>query len=363
MTSPNLWPASSMRWRNWKARCAVLGPALLMVAFALPERGMAQTDRAADKLEELNVRVRTTHYALAGTVSDKTLQQYGDALEFIYREYAAGFSEVLGEEPATKAPAETPKKKPAGRRASRKEAKNSEVPADPPPKADDAQKEGQDDDAERFRVLVFSTDEEYQRFGKEFLSGSTEHTGGMFVPKLKAILICDRGNPDDTRSVLFHEAFHQFVHRYIKAPPTWLNEGLATYYGTAEITRGGLRFGDPPADYWKLVRKLISKNEAIPLRDVVQADRAEFYDASPVHLSGYKRLTRRTLYYAEAYTLIHTLLDDSTGRERLRDYIRDLAKSDAKGASKISEQYFGPDVCEHMTPYWIKRVESRPENR
>jgi hypothetical protein len=153
------------------------------------------------------------------------------------------------------------------------------------------------------------------------------------------------------------------MHRYIKAPPVWLNEGLATYYGDAEIGPGGLRFDSLATARWKLARKLIEKDQALPLWDVVKASRREFYDRSRVKLAGFEHLTRRSVYYAEAYTLIHTLLADPTARERLQNYIRDLARDEGRNTARITAEYFGPAVCEHMTPYWIADVQSRPENR
>lgn len=236
-----------------------LALALALAGFLTPADAQAQAGGLGARLKDLNVRVRTPHYALAGTVSEKTLQEYGKALEFIYREYAAGFAELVKNEPASAAEPNTPRKKaatPARKNQPKGAAAQPEDPNNAPVETLD-----QDDPAKRFRVLIFGTDEEYQTFGKEFLAGSTEHSGGMFIGSLNLLLIRDRGNLDDTRSVLFHEAFHQFMHRYVVNPPTWLNEGLAMYYGSAEPTRSGLKFTDPPGGFWKLVRKLIEKND------------------------------------------------------------------------------------------------------
>ncbi|MEW6250170.1 MAG: hypothetical protein AB1716_05955, partial [Planctomycetota bacterium] len=72
----------------------------------------------ADKLKEANIRVRTEHYALAGTVTPARLQEYGRLLEYIHREYSAGFAEVLADpnsaDPNSAAPApESPARPPA----------------------------------------------------------------------------------------------------------------------------------------------------------------------------------------------------------------------------------------------------------
>jgi hypothetical protein len=306
---------------------------LLILAAVLPGVCCAQKNALRAKLDQLNIRVRTEHYELAGTVSDRVLQEYGQMLETVYREYAAGFSELIG----------PPPKSPRGKKAQTQPGPSVAEP--------------------RFRVLIFGTESEYREFGAGFLAGGSEHSNGQFIESVEALLIADQGNPDSTRPILFHEAFHQFMHRYIKDPPVWLNEGLATYYGSAEVGPGGLRIGQSSAGRWKLVRKLIEKGQALPLWDVVQAGRKEFYDRTPVKLSGYGHLARRHLYYAEAFTLIHTLLADATGRERLRNYVRDLAHDAGRNTARITEEYFGPAVCEHMTPYWIAHVQSRPENR
>ena len=62
--------------------------------------------------------------------------------------------------------------------------------------------------------------------------------------------------------------------------------------------------------------------------------------------------------YAEAYTLIHAILADNTGRERLRNYVRDLAADDGTHTAKITAQYFDPSTCDHMTPFWVKHVQN-----
>lgn len=328
-------------------RSLALLAALLAASTCFAQRGVLH-----EKLKDLNVRLETDHYQLAGTVTDERLRVYGDALEYIYAEYEKGFAEVLKDEDKAARKAGK-KKRPTHRR--RKSARKKK--ADAPTRTLD-----QKDEQDRFPVIVFNNRKQYLDFGAAFL-GSSEHTIGSYVGSEKLLLILDQGNFDDTCEVLFHEAFHQFIDRHIKNPPVWLNEGLATHYGYAKPTKRGLSFRRPPPIKWQLTRKLISKGEALPLWSVVNASRREFYDKTPVHLSHWKGVTRSNLYYGEAYTLVHTLLYDQSGRKRLRNYLRDLAKDDGRGTPAITRKYFGPDVCEHMTPFWIKHVNSRPENK
>ncbi|MEW6253647.1 MAG: hypothetical protein AB1716_23625, partial [Planctomycetota bacterium] len=220
-----------------------------------------------------------------------------------------------------------------------------------------------DQEQQLFRVLVFAGRNQYVEFGREYVGGGTEHTSGVFIAQPPVLLIHDQGNINDTCDVLFHEAFHQFMQRHVKDPPMWLNEGLACYYGDAQPGGRGLRFDRLNADAWKLARKLIDKKKFIPLAEVVHATRAEFYDGTPLSLSGYDDLTRRNAFYVEAYTLIHAMLADQTARPRLQQYLRDLARDDGRSTAKITAQYFDRETCDRITPHWIRHVQSRPENK
>ncbi len=341
--------------QNWVARM-LLCPVLL--AGLLTPAAYAQFGDLKDKLEELNVRLTTDHYVLAGTVTDERLELYAEALEYVYREYQSGFSELL--EDQQKQARKSGKAK-TGRSRSSRGAGRSRRPSrdDEPP---ETRTMGQEYEQDRFPVIIFNNRHQYLEFGAAYLAGA-EHSIGMYVPSCKLLLILDQGNFEDTYEVLFHEAFHQFIDRHVKRPPVWVNEGLATHYGYGRPTASGLSFRRPPPLNWQLVRKLIQKKQAIPLWSVVSADRRAFYSSVPIKVSRFENVTMGNLYYAEAYTLVHTLMSDRSGRERLRNYVRDLANDDGSRTAQITREYFGPDVCDHMTSFWVKHVESRPENR
>ncbi len=331
---------------------------LVLFAGVLAPAAHAQFGDLKDKLKELNVRLTTDHYVLAGTVTDERLELYAQALEYVYREYQAGFSELL--EDQQKEARKSGKGKSGRSKSSRGAGRSSRRGrSDESPEARTMDQEYEQD---RFPVIIFNSRHQYLEFGAAYLAGS-EHSIGMYVPACKLLLILDQGNFDDTYEVLFHEAFHQFIDRHVKNPPIWVNEGLATHYGYGHPTASGLSFRRPPPLKWQLVRKLIQKRQAIPLWDVVSAGPRAFYSAVPIKVSRFENVTMRSLYYAEAYTLVHTLMSDRSGRERLRNYLRDLANDGGTRTAQITREYFGPEVCDHMTSFWVKHVESRPENR
>jgi hypothetical protein len=344
--------------RRLRQHSAIASPVTVLIAAAAwltPPACLGQRSDLAEKLKELNVRLETDHYVLAGTVTDSRLELYGQALEYIHREYRKGFSEVLKNQEKEDRAAGKSKSRDRSRQSGRRSSRRAERAADEEPRTMD-----QEDEQGRFPVIVFNNRQEYDAFGREFLGGA-EHSIGLYVPACKLLLIQDQGNFEDTTEVLFHEAFHQFMHRYVKNPPVWLDEGLAVHYGCARATSGGLTFRQPPAIRWQLTRKLIQKGQALPLWDVVSADRRQFYSGLPVNVSRFENVTVSSLYYAQAYTLVHTLLSDQSGRERLRNYLRDLAADDGTQTDRITREYFGPDVCEHMTSFWMEHVNSRPE--
>ncbi len=285
-----------------------------------------------EDVKELAIRHRTEHYELAGTVSDNRLVEYGRCLEYIYREYAQGFGELLSA--AAQGTDQMPKTKPRSGLA------------EPRPSTSESQ--------ERFKVVIFAEQAEYDEFGRSYFAGRAEHTRGLYVPVVKLLLIRDELTSQETYDILFHEAFHQFIDRYIHAAPVWINEGLATYYGTARVTPRGLVFDRPRSDYADVVASVASLGQLIPLGELMTATSESFYRREPVPRT---ELDRVTLSYAQSYTLVAYMLGDAGGREHLRRYLRDLAKARDPDAAKVVTQTVFPDsLLSALVTEWLHFV-------
>ncbi len=352
-------PPFSSLLRNWPLLAAWVSLAACAGDAFAQRRASPQEPTQPDimtKIEDLRIRHRTEHYALAGTIEQKKFEEYGRALEFIHKEYVKGFDKLLKEE---KKESETKSRsKPSARKPSAGKAKPGKMKKDDP--ADE--KDDEEADKDRFRVIFFRNNKEYQSFGQAYLSGSTEHTDGMFVPALKSLLITEHKEVEETYSLLFHEAFHQFVSKHIPNPPMWLNEGLATYYGAAKPTARGLDWSNPPKNYWWLCRQAIQFNAHIPVLEVTRASREQFYDATVVKMPGMSdRLIRSQLFYGESYTLIHVLVKDRGGLVKLQNYIRDLAHDDGKNTKRITDKHFDAKACQQLEHAWINFVKSRKD--
>lgn len=333
----------------------------LVFLFSLPSASSAQT-----KIGEpaLNVRLKTKHYALGGTVSEARLREYGRLLEFIYSEYEKGFDILLAE---TESKSTAPAKADRARGSRKPEVPKANETARKPGSEKSTDKKGSGDAeneiGERFPVAIFLNTREYQAQTRQHLGHNAEHTIGMFIPATRMLLIADQGNTRDTQEVLFHEAFHQFLDKHVADPPMWLNEGLAMHYGSAMPAGKGIEFTNIPTDRWKLAREAVEDKKAIPLVEVVNATRERFYDKTPIRIDEFDNVTRSSLYYAQAYTIVHMLLNDPDGKKRLQNYIRDLARDRGNHTAEITARYFDEKACTSLSPHWIKYVKAGPRGR
>jgi len=158
----------------------------------------------------------------------------------------------------------------------------------------------------------------------------------------------------ETYEVLFHEAFHQFMHRHIPAAPVWVNEGLATYYGTARVTPQGLAFDRPRSEYADLVATAASAKRLIPLDDLMAAAPATFYSGEPIEGVS---ASRSMLSYAQSYTLVAYMLADPDGQQHLRKYLRELAAIETTAQAKqVTLKSFPPPLLSGMVTEWLQFV-------
>jgi hypothetical protein len=325
-----------------------VGSSVLLGALLLSAAAWAQSADA------LAVRVRTEHYAIAGTVTDARLAEYSRALEFIHAEYEKGFARLLKPEADA---AEKPARKKSARGSAK--AKRAGSAAESPSGDNDAKPHA---DEALHRVVIFSNTNEYEREMQRHLAVSAEHTIGMFIPSRKLLAIADQGNSRDTYEVLFHEAFHQFMHKHLPNPPMWLNEGLAVYFGSGVPTGKGIAFTNVPTDRWKLAREAIDARKSIPLHEVVAASRAQFYDRTPVKIDDFEGVTRSSLFYSQSYTLLHMLQSDPEGRKRLQSYIRELADADGRASREITQKFFDEKTCRGLESHWARHVKAGARN-
>lgn len=298
----------------------------MALALVVAAPGVVKSDPrnlSADLLN-LNVRLTTEHYSLAGTVNDARLNDFAAALEFIHAEYATGFAELFAnlESAELNAP---------------REAANSAA-----------------NKAQRFSVVILAKEGEYKEFTQAYFDRRVEHTRGLFVPSVDLLVILDFGDASETYTTLFHEAFHQFLHRHVPYAPMWVNEGLATYYETARPTGGGLAFDRKRDEFFQVVKEAADAKLLIPFDILLAAGQREFYE--PVKMPTL-RFPRSVIYYAQSYTLCAYILSDNEGRMLLRRYLQTLAAATSDGdAARITAETFPETLLEALVTPWLQYV-------
>ncbi len=100
----------------------------------------------------------------------------------------------------------------------------------------------------------------------------------------------------NTFIVLYHEAFHQYIHYSTgELPPhSWFNEGHGDYFSGATIRDGKMRSIGPNPWRLKTIQGAVKDGKHVPLRDLLSYEQAQYY-ANPY------------ICYAEGWSLIYFL--------------------------------------------------------
>ena len=180
-------------------------------------------------------------------------------------------------------------------------------------------------------VVMFPDEKAFKPF-KPVYQGKAVGVGGLFVPRrdVNYILLGPDTTPDALRPV-FHEYSHLIVNNVAPDLPVWLNEGLAEYYSSFELGNDGraVTFGRPLDEH---LRELAT-SQWMPLKDLLATTR----DA-PQYNEG----SRRGVFYAEAWLLVHMLLHGQPDRRQAAGgYLRDLGAGVAP--ADAWQTHFGND--------------------
>jgi hypothetical protein len=147
-----------------------------------------------------------------------------------------------------------------------------------------------------------------------------------------------KSGDENTFIVLYHEAFHQYIHYSAgELPPhSWFNEGHGDYFSGADVFGNKVRkIGVNP---WRigLIQNAIERRKYVPWREILEFEQAEYY-----------RTDRVGLCYAQGWSMIYFLrtapavarhplwsrILDTYFRELKHDYAAQLARLAAAGTT------------------------------
>lgn len=165
-------------------------------------------------------------------------------------------------------------------------------------------------------VVVFKDDAAYRPF-EPLYSGQSTGVVGFFQSNADVdyiTLSVDRKHVRSADALAFHEYVHLLVRNSFGNAPLWLNEGLAEYYSTFELSDGNKKVTLGRALNYRA--QTLRERELLPLAALFQVDE---------HSPYYTEQEKRNLFYAESWALIHYLLS-SNRRAQLSTYLELLAK-------------------------------------
>jgi hypothetical protein len=189
-------------------------------------------------------------------------------------------------------------------------------------------------------VVVFPTEHEMGPFRPKF-NGKPVDVAGLFVPgrDLNYIAMLSDKNPDNLR-VVFHEYTHLLARNSGQQLPVWLSEGLAEYYSTFQPLKGGREavFGDVVGYHIQQLNNSV----LIPIAELLRIDN---------NSSLYNEGNRRSLFYAEAWALVHMILRAEPSRAgQLSAYV-DRVSHGGDPVSAWEEAFVGTNMDVELDRY------------
>ena len=164
-------------------------------------------------------------------------------------------------------------------------------------------------------VRVCRTKDEYHQYG------GPPSTGGYWHPGNEELVFYDYSytmktldddvrkrmdkakvklTDDDSLLVLYHEAFHQYIHYAIGefSPHDWFNEGYGDFFSGAVVADNGKVLRVEPSPWRIHVAKDMCEYGVgfIPLKEILEAERAVFYNPA-----------RAGFFYAGAWSFVYFL--------------------------------------------------------
>lgn len=150
-------------------------------------------------------------------------------------------------------------------------------------------------------VIVFKSMNSYKPF-------NFGNNAGYFQkgPDVNYITLTTELGAQNPYSVIYHEYVHQFVDNTLGNVPVWFNEGLAEYYSSFDIEE------DRKVHLGELIPYHIyalREEKLLPLRTLFAVDHYSPY---------YNESSKRGVFYAESWALVHYLLQANNGARRLQ---------------------------------------------
>lgn len=156
------------------------------------------------------------------------------------------------------------------------------------------------------------------------------HPAGEFVKgREKEYAVVQLDQVASAREVVYHEYIHELIALNFTRMPTWLNEGLAEFYGNSRFEQNDTVIGAPSN---RVPYLQAPTRTPYPLERILSAN-----ENSPV----YNDYDKAPMFYAESWALTHFLMfsENMGDGQRMNSYLNLLQKG--ADAQQAFQQIFG----------------------
>ncbi len=190
------------------------------------------------------------------------------------------------------------------------------------------------DAVSRMPLAIFRTLRDYENAGGP-------HGSAGFFDGETLLTFAGPGHRADARTwhILQHEGFHQFAHSAISDHlPTWLNEGMAEYFGEAIFTGDGFMVGLNPEWRRLRIRQSIMENKFKSLQ--------QFASLSPDDWNANVSIVN----YDQAWSLVQFLLQDN--RPAFEHFVKSIVDGTTQEKAWHDAFPHSPDDIEAAWKKW-----------
>jgi tetratricopeptide (TPR) repeat protein len=155
------------------------------------------------------------------------------------------------------------------------------------------------------RIYVFNDERSFIPYRDAAMGRATEHTGGIFLPRAEgSYVLLYIGKNTDADHIVQHELAHHFLRNTVgRGVPLWFSEGLAEFYSTFTIEGDSIKVGLPEPMHVDLLRE----GHFIPMAELLAMDE---------HSTAYNEGSRRGMFYAQSWALVHELVLGNAERRK-----------------------------------------------
>ena len=198
------------------------------------------------------------------------------------------------------------------------------------------------------RVIVFNRRTEAQPYFKLLLDREEANVSGVYVAqKQGGSMLINLGSSSKERTP-FHELVHNLMSTSGMNAPLWLDEGLAEYFGNADVRRGAIRAGGPVSGHIEAMRR---REKTIPLKQLLNVVRES---------DTYNLPAGQQQFYAQSWAAVDWLMrEGGENQQKFYDFVRDLR--DGAAVETALQNRYGKTFAEMQQAIDVYRSFARPQ--